>query len=169
MSLCSWRAKCQTNCLWCVRLCACVCVGGWPHIVLQIGSSLQAGASRLTGSCLEPLPQADNRPHSCDTPLKKNSVSVLYRWISSVNQWRRLRSTDLQLIVIHAVGVGGVELRVVGHIQQLDDQVTGQQLCYKWMLKEEVAHQGLTQNSVDLGELNGFGQLYHLHKQASSL
>lgn len=34
--------------------------------------------------------------------------------------------TDLQLIVIHAVCVAVVELRVVGHVQQLNDQVTGQ-------------------------------------------
>lgn len=34
-----------------------------------------------------------------------------------------------------------VELGVVGHVQQLDDQVTGQQLRHKWML---------TKNSVTL-------------------
>lgn len=47
-------------------------------------------------------------------------------------------STDLQLVVVHAVCMGGVELGVVGHVQQLNDQVTGQQLCHKWMLEEQV-------------------------------
>lgn len=51
--------------------------------------------------------------------------------------------TDLQLIVIHAVCVAVVELRVVGHVQQLNDQVTGQQLCHKWMLKEQGRGQNL--------------------------
>lgn len=66
--------KCQTNCLWCVR--ACVCVGVCPHIVLRIGSSPRAGVSRPTGSCLEPLPRADDRSHSCDS-RSRNSVSCI--------------------------------------------------------------------------------------------
>lgn len=33
-----------------------------------------------------------------------------------------------------------VELGVVGHVQQLDDQVTGQQLRHKWMLKKQVTN-----------------------------
>lgn len=46
--------------------------------------------------------------------------------------------TKLQVAVVHAVNVAAVEVRVVGHVQQLNEQVTGQQLCHKWMLKEQV-------------------------------
>ena len=43
--------------------------------------------------------------------------------------------TDLQLAVVHAVG-RGVELGVVDRVQQLDHQVTRQQLRHKGMLRE---------------------------------
>lgn len=56
--------------------------------------------------------------------------------------------TDLQLDVVHGVGVGGVELRVVGRVQQLDDQVSGQQLRHKRMLKKEATCVHLTQEMI---------------------
>lgn len=31
-----------------------------------------------------------------------------------------------------------MELRVVGHVQQLNDKVSGKQLCHERMLKEQV-------------------------------
>lgn len=54
-------------------------------------------------------------------------------------------TTDLQLVVVHAVCVAGVELWVVGHVQQLNDQVTGQELSHKRMLEEQITHQYLEQ------------------------
>lgn len=55
------------------------------------------------------------------------------------------RSTDLQLVVVHAVHVACVELRVVGHVQQLNDQVAGQELCHERMLEEQVTDHDLEQ------------------------
>lgn len=46
--------------------------------------------------------------------------------------------TDLQVCVVHAVGVAAVKLGVVGDVEQLNDQVAGEQLCHKGVLKEEV-------------------------------
>lgn len=46
--------------------------------------------------------------------------------------------TDLQVCVVHAVRVGAVKLGVVGDVEQLNDQVAGEQLCHKSVLKEEV-------------------------------
>lgn len=47
--------------------------------------------------------------------------------------------SDLQLAVIH-VCEGGMQLGVVGRVQQLDDQVPGQQLGHKRMLEEQKKH-----------------------------
>lgn len=60
--------------------------------------------------------------------------------ISLSSEFSYTLRTDLQLNVIHGVCVGSVELGVVGHVQQLNDQVTGQQLCHKRMLKKESTH-----------------------------
>lgn len=46
--------------------------------------------------------------------------------------------TDLQVCVVHAVRVGAVKLGVVGDVEQLNDQVAGEQLCHKSVLKEGV-------------------------------
>lgn len=47
-------------------------------------------------------------------------------------------TTDLQLIVERVVTVSAVELRFVGRVQQLNDQIPGQQLCHKGMLKNRL-------------------------------
>lgn len=79
--------------------------------------------------------------------LHVDNILIVWFQIHSVQNQMSLSSefsyavrTDLQLNVIHGVCVGSVELGVVGHVQQLNDQVTGQQLCHKRMLKKEGKH-----------------------------
>lgn len=116
---------CQSNCV------KCKC----SHIVLQIVSSLQAGVSQLIGSYLE----LRRQPVSHQNPNTMRVTRITTCHFKSRSGLLAV-GTDLQLSVVHAVRVAAVKLGVVGHIQQLNYQVAGEQLCHKRMLKEQVCH-----------------------------